>query len=90
MRPGCAVITTVRSAAFAPRGTALGASAIEVAAIADAAAALGGTAIVALRYSGVDPRPRHRGERDGRDREGQKNDEQAFRHAAIRQQLAGA
>jgi hypothetical protein len=42
-------------------GTSLGASALELAAVVDMAGALGGTPIVALRYSGVDQRPRHRG-----------------------------
>jgi hypothetical protein len=42
-------------------GTALGASALELASIVDTAGALGGEPIVALRYSGVDSRPRHRG-----------------------------
>lgn len=42
-------------------GTRLGFSPLEVAAVVDAAAALGGTPIVALRYSDADPRERHRG-----------------------------
>ena len=42
-------------------GTALGTTSVEVAAILDAAAALGGTPIAALRMSSADPRPRHRG-----------------------------
>ncbi len=42
-------------------GTALGASALELAPMVDMVAALGGTPIVALRYSEVDARPRHRG-----------------------------
>jgi hypothetical protein len=39
----------------------LGTSALEVAGILDAAAALGGTAIAVLRMSDGDPRPRHQG-----------------------------
>lgn len=42
-------------------GTALGTTAVEVAGIVDAAAALGGAPIVAVRYSDADPRERHRG-----------------------------
>jgi Protein of unknown function (DUF3866) len=41
--------------------SALGTTAVEVAAIVDAASRMGGDPIVALRASGVDPRPRHRG-----------------------------
>jgi Protein of unknown function (DUF3866) len=42
-------------------GTALGTSALEVAPTIDAAVALGGEAIVAVRASDADARPRHRG-----------------------------
>ena len=42
-------------------GTALGAGAIELAGVVDVAAALEGQPIVALRFSGVDARPRHQG-----------------------------
>jgi hypothetical protein len=42
-------------------GTRLGFSPLEVAAVVDATAALGGTPIVALRYSDADRRERHRG-----------------------------
>ena len=42
-------------------GSALGFSGTEVAVVVDAAAALGGRPIVAVRYSDVDARPRHRG-----------------------------
>lgn len=42
-------------------GTRLGFSGIEVAAVLDATAALGGVPIIALRYSDADPRERHRG-----------------------------
>jgi hypothetical protein len=42
-------------------GSALGTSAVEVAAILDATAALGGRPVAALRMSDADPRPRHRG-----------------------------
>lgn len=42
-------------------GTALGSTAVEVAAILDQVAALGGTPVAALRMSSGDPRPRHRG-----------------------------
>jgi hypothetical protein len=42
-------------------GTRLGFSPLEVAAVLDAAAALGGTPIVAVRYSDADARERHRG-----------------------------
>lgn len=41
--------------------TALGTSAVEVAAVLDATAALGGRPICCVRASGADPRPRHRG-----------------------------
>ena len=41
--------------------TALGTSAVEVAAVLDASAALGGRPICCVRASGADPRPRHRG-----------------------------
>jgi len=42
-------------------GTRLGFSSLEMASVLDAAAALGGRPIVAVRYSGSDARPRHRG-----------------------------
>ena len=42
-------------------GTALGAGALELAAVVDAALALGGDAVVALRFSEADSRPRHQG-----------------------------
>ncbi|HEX3622224.1 MAG TPA: DUF3866 family protein [Acidimicrobiales bacterium] len=42
-------------------GTRLGFGSIEMAAVIDVAAALGGRAVVAVRYSGADSRPRHRG-----------------------------
>jgi hypothetical protein len=42
-------------------GTRFGFGGLEVAAVVDAAAAVGGRPIVAVRYSGADPRPRHRG-----------------------------
>lgn len=42
-------------------GTPLGTTSVEVASALDAAAALDGTPIAALRMSGADPRPRHRG-----------------------------
>lgn len=42
-------------------GTRLGFSGVEVAAVLDATAALGGVPIIALRYSDADPRDRHRG-----------------------------
>jgi hypothetical protein len=42
-------------------GSRLGFSGLEVAGVVDAVTRLGGRAIVAVRYSGVDPRPRHRG-----------------------------
>jgi hypothetical protein len=42
-------------------GTALGATALEVAPLVDTAAALGAAPVVALRCSSADPRPRHRG-----------------------------
>jgi hypothetical protein len=42
-------------------GSRLGYSGLEVAVIIDAATVLGGRPIVAVRYSGADPRPRHRG-----------------------------
>jgi hypothetical protein len=42
-------------------GSRLGYSGLEVAAIVDATATLGGRPIVAVRYSDADPRPRHRG-----------------------------
>lgn len=42
-------------------GTALGTTSVEVAAILDGAAALGGVPVAALRMSSGDPRPRHRG-----------------------------
>lgn len=41
--------------------SALGTTAVEAAAVLDAAAALGGRPICCVRASGVDPRPRHRG-----------------------------
>ncbi len=43
-------------------GTRLGFSGIEVAAVIDAVAALGGRPIVAVRWSGADARPRHQGQ----------------------------
>jgi hypothetical protein len=42
-------------------GTRLGYSGLEVAAIVDAVAKLGGRPVVAVRWSDADPRPRHRG-----------------------------
>ena len=42
-------------------GSRLGYSGLEVAVVIDAATVLGGRPIVAVRYSGADPRPRHRG-----------------------------
>jgi hypothetical protein len=42
-------------------GTRLGFSGVEVAAVLDTTAALGGIPIIALRYSDADPRERHRG-----------------------------
>ena len=42
-------------------GTRLGFSPLEVASVVDAVAALGGTPIVAVRWSDADPRERHRG-----------------------------
>jgi hypothetical protein len=42
-------------------GSRLGFSGLEVASVIDAVAKLGGRPIVAVRYSGTDPRPRHRG-----------------------------
>jgi hypothetical protein len=42
-------------------GTRLGFGGLEMAAVIDAAAALGGRPIVAVRYSAADPRDRHRG-----------------------------
>lgn len=42
-------------------GSRLGYSGLEVAIVIDAATRLGGRPIVAVRYSGSDPRPRHRG-----------------------------
>jgi hypothetical protein len=42
-------------------GTRLGFTGVEVAAVVDVVATLGGRPIVAVRYSGADPRPRHRG-----------------------------
>jgi len=43
-------------------GSRLGFSGLEVAGVVDATARLGGQAIVAVRYSDADPRPRHRGQ----------------------------
>jgi hypothetical protein len=42
-------------------GSSLGTTAVEVASVADTAAALGGRAAVCVRASEADPRPRHRG-----------------------------
>jgi hypothetical protein len=42
-------------------GTRLGFGGLELAGVIDAAAALGGRPVVAVRYSDTDPRPRHRG-----------------------------
>lgn len=46
-------------------GTALGATAIDLAVVIDAAAALGAVPVVALRYSEADARERHQGVSDG-------------------------
>ena len=58
---GAGAVVVAMGPGVAGTGTRLGFSAIEVAPVLDAAAALGGVPIACLRASFADPRPRHRG-----------------------------
>ena len=58
---GADAVVVAMGPGVAGTGTRLGFSAIEVAPVLDAAAALGGRPIACLRASFADPRPRHRG-----------------------------
>jgi hypothetical protein len=58
---GAEVIVVAMGPGVVGSGTALGTTAVEVATILDAAAALGGVPVAALRMSSGDERPRHQG-----------------------------
>jgi hypothetical protein len=58
---GAEAVVVAGGPGSAGTGTRHGFSALDVAAVVDAAGAVGARPIVALRWSAVDPRPRHRG-----------------------------
>lgn len=58
---GAAAVIVATGPGVVGTGTKHGFSGLEVAGIVDAAGILGGRAVVALRYSDADPRPRHQG-----------------------------
>lgn len=58
---GADAVVVAMGPGLAGTGTRLGFSAIEIAPVLDAAAALGGRPIACLRASAADPRPRHQG-----------------------------
>jgi hypothetical protein len=58
---GADVVVVAMGPGVVGTGTALGTTAVEAAAVLDAAVALGGTPVLCVRASSVDQRPRHRG-----------------------------